>query len=151
MTIMVIGNMVLGEDVPVSPKQVDIFLTIMDRGEDSDIGLMCCQMDRMEVVWIRSIIHSCLSKDVCQGLTSIVICCVFIQDTIFWWLDWTTWYYRKQLLMPDTMMLGMIRSKCRKWKPYVIRNVIWIVDKWERNRRLLRQGSQGRQSSVGLL
>lgn len=60
MTIMVIGNMVLGEDVPVSPKRFIFVLTIMDRGEGSDIGLMCCKMHRMEVVRIKSIIHSYL-------------------------------------------------------------------------------------------
>ena len=50
MTFMVIGKVILGEDVPVSQERVIFVLTVMDRGEDSDIGLMCCQMDRMEVV-----------------------------------------------------------------------------------------------------
>ena len=101
----------------VPPKRVIFVLTIMDRGEGSDISLMCGQLNRMEVVRIRSIIYSCLSKGVCQGLISPVMCCVFIQGSIFWWLEWTMWYYKKQFLMPGTMVLGISGSKYRKWKP----------------------------------
>ena len=64
------------------PKRLIFVLTIIDTSEGNDISLMCCQMDRMEVVRIRSIIHSCLSKGVCQGLMSTVMSCVFIQGSI---------------------------------------------------------------------
>lgn len=39
----------------------------MDSGESDDIGLMCCQLNRMEVVRIRLIIHPSLSKGVSRG------------------------------------------------------------------------------------
>ena len=37
------------EDVPESKERVTFALTIMDRGEGSDICLMCCKMNEMEV------------------------------------------------------------------------------------------------------
>lgn len=37
------------EDVPESKKRVTFALTIMDRGEGSDICLMCCKVNEMEV------------------------------------------------------------------------------------------------------
>ena len=83
MNFMVIGKMVLVNMFQILRKRVIFVLTIMDRGEGSDISLMCCQLNRMEVVRIRSIIYSCLSKGVCQGLISTVMCCVFIQGSIF--------------------------------------------------------------------
>ena len=51
-------------------------LTIMASGEGNDIGLICCQLNRMEAVRIRSIIHPYLSEGVCQGFmsTSHVLC-----------------------------------------------------------------------------
>ena len=82
MTFMVIGKVILGEDAPVSQERVIFVLTIMDRGQGSDIELMCCQLNITEVVIIRSVIHSSFSKGVCQGLMSTVMCCVFIQGSI---------------------------------------------------------------------
>ena len=83
MNFMVIGKMVLVNMFQILRKRVIFVLTIMDRGEGSDISLMCCQLDRMEVVRIRSAMHSSLSKGVCQGLMSTVMCCVFIQGSTF--------------------------------------------------------------------
>ena len=83
MNFMVIGKMVLVKMFQSLKKRVIFVLTIMDKDEGSNISLMCCQLDRMEVVRIRSIMHSSLSKGVCQGLMSRVMCCVFIQGSIF--------------------------------------------------------------------
>ena len=83
MNFMVIGKMVLVKMFQILKKRVIFVLTIMDTSEGSDISLMCCQLDRMEAVRIRSTMHSSLSKGVCQGLMSTVMCCVFIQGSIF--------------------------------------------------------------------
>ena len=72
----------LGEDVPVSQERVIFVLTIMDRGEGSDISLMCCQLDRMEVVRIRS---SCtlLSLKVCVRGSCLQSCAVSSSRAVY--------------------------------------------------------------------
>lgn len=49
MTVMVIDKMVLVKTFQSPEKRVTFALNSMDRGEGSDIGLMCCKRNRMEV------------------------------------------------------------------------------------------------------